>query len=470
MASEGSLVKNMKACLPKPLARFAGFAFLQCWILMLFSSSVVRYGAEAGLPLLELHAIASLMSVATALAILLCTIRLCPLARRKEPGLLMACLGCAGTLGLVCASSNLLPAWCGWAGMAAVAISVPWLYLSWQEYFSTQGARAAICGFACTTVIGAMLFLVLMFLPHVVGAVVSAILPLAADLALRPHRGARFFTRVDRVMTPRELCADIAHDWSPRLMTVVCLVSFVYASLRATGVPLLGESGFDLWLRFAGASSAAALLACWVVLSAKTRSIMKAFYVAIPLSALGVVAVAVPTGWSGEVGMFLGTCAFSLVSSLVWIVMLEKAFSRKLPILGLIASLWMASYTGIFTGQVLAFMWPFGGEFLRYVLLLALVAASLLLVSMNGKLTVSSAVLDAPEQAPVAQRAIEIAETAKLSPRETEILAIWLAGHNASYIEETLHISRNTVKTHLKHIYQKTGVESKEDLLKLGER
>lgn len=150
--------------------------------------------------------------------------------------------------------------------------------------------------------------------------------------------------------------------------------------------------------------------------------------------------------------------------------MLEKAFSRKLPILGLIASLWMASYTGIFAGQVLAFVWPFGGEFLRYVLLSALVAASLLLVSMNGKLTVSSVVLDAPEATPVAQRALEIAETAKLSPRETEILTIWLAGHNASYIEETLHISRNTVKTHLKHIYQKTGVESKEDLLRLGER
>lgn len=37
------------------------------------------------------------------------------------------------------------------------------------------------------------------------------------------------------------------------------------------------------------------------------------------------------------------------------------------------------------------------------------------------------------------------------------------------YIEETLHISRNTIKTHLSHIYQKTGTSNREELIAVSE-
>jgi DNA-binding CsgD family transcriptional regulator len=56
-----------------------------------------------------------------------------------------------------------------------------------------------------------------------------------------------------------------------------------------------------------------------------------------------------------------------------------------------------------------------------------------------------------------------------LSPREKEVLAIWLSGHTSSYVEENLHISKNTVKTHLSHIYAKTGTSNREELLTLLE-
>ena len=324
-------------------------------------------------------------------------------------------------------------------------------------------------GFALATIGGAALFFALGLVPREVGVAAMVLLPLVADLSLRPHRGARFYSRAEHVMTTRELCADIAHDWSPRLMTVVCLVALVYGAVRAASAPSQAIGGMELWIRFGGSLSAASVVACLVVLSVHRSSIMKAFYVAIPLAALGAIALDLPFKGSSELAVFLGSCGFSLVNYLVWIIMLEKAFSRKLPVLGLLASLWSASYVGVLAGQLLAATWPFAAEYRGYPMLLALIAASLLLVSMNGKLTVSQAVLEPPEAAPLAQRALEIAEAAKLSPRETEILTIWLAGHNAAYIEETLHISRNTVKTHLKHIYQKTGVESKEELLRMGQ-
>lgn len=54
-----------------------------------------------------------------------------------------------------------------------------------------------------------------------------------------------------------------------------------------------------------------------------------------------------------------------------------------------------------------------------------------------------------------------------LSPRETEVLGIWATGRPASYVEKVLFISQNTVKTHLNHIYAKTGTANRSELLEL---
>lgn len=56
-----------------------------------------------------------------------------------------------------------------------------------------------------------------------------------------------------------------------------------------------------------------------------------------------------------------------------------------------------------------------------------------------------------------------------LSKREVEVLEYLLAGRNTPYIAEKLTISRSTVHTHIKHIYEKTGVHARQDLLDLIE-
>ena len=54
-----------------------------------------------------------------------------------------------------------------------------------------------------------------------------------------------------------------------------------------------------------------------------------------------------------------------------------------------------------------------------------------------------------------------------LTDREMDVLVLLLAGYNAADIAEMLSISTNTVKTHLKGIYAKTGVHSRRDLIAL---
>jgi DNA-binding CsgD family transcriptional regulator len=60
-----------------------------------------------------------------------------------------------------------------------------------------------------------------------------------------------------------------------------------------------------------------------------------------------------------------------------------------------------------------------------------------------------------------------IAADAALTAREREIARMLSQGRNAPYIEEKLVISRATVKTHIRHIYQKLDIHSQQELIDL---
>ncbi len=62
-----------------------------------------------------------------------------------------------------------------------------------------------------------------------------------------------------------------------------------------------------------------------------------------------------------------------------------------------------------------------------------------------------------------------IAQEAELSKRETEILPLALRGRTSERIAEKLFITKNTVDTHLRRIYAKCDVHSRQELIDLGE-
>lgn len=52
-----------------------------------------------------------------------------------------------------------------------------------------------------------------------------------------------------------------------------------------------------------------------------------------------------------------------------------------------------------------------------------------------------------------------------LTAREEEVLCLVLTGRTTTYISEALSISRNTVNTHIRHLYQKIGIHDRQELL-----
>lgn len=60
-----------------------------------------------------------------------------------------------------------------------------------------------------------------------------------------------------------------------------------------------------------------------------------------------------------------------------------------------------------------------------------------------------------------------IGETATLTERETEIFTLLAQGYSLPQIRDRLFISKNTVATHVKHLYRKLGIHSRQELLNM---
>lgn len=65
------------------------------------------------------------------------------------------------------------------------------------------------------------------------------------------------------------------------------------------------------------------------------------------------------------------------------------------------------------------------------------------------------------------KRCADIAEAYGLTPREQEVFAMLARGRNREYIQEKLVVSRNTVKAHVRHVYEKLGIHSHQELIDL---
>ena len=63
----------------------------------------------------------------------------------------------------------------------------------------------------------------------------------------------------------------------------------------------------------------------------------------------------------------------------------------------------------------------------------------------------------------------ELAREYKLSPREAEVFGFLAKGRSVPYMRDVLVISKSTIETHIKHIYAKCNVHSKQELLDLVE-
>ena len=179
-------------------------------------------------------------------------------------------------------------------------------------------------------------------------------------------------------------------------------------------------------------------------------------------------------------GMSFAGAALSWI--LIWIVFASVGMANPAGALWAVGAGYTMQAVGLEAGSVLGQLaaggWGAvpGVETLAHLVSVLVVMAFVgyLLVGLRGFSFSEAFASIVPAVAPtlsrdpwaaVERRCRELAETQGLSDRELEVTLLLARGKTGQEIQDALTVSRNTVKTHVRHIYRKLGVHSQQELI-----
>lgn len=221
-----------------------------------------------------------------------------------------------------------------------------------------------------------------------------------------------------------------------------------------------------------------ALLLMPALLMKKSFNVGRLYKMALPLSAAGFLLL--PLLWNAAGGIVNAFAQLgSMVASIIlWCMLADMARDTRLPS-ALVFSVALActnaaQLLGVLVGFFNASRFTAGSLTLTVVALVSLYLLSMLslflfkdkdLSADEGAASVTQVVVH--EEQWFAERCAYLAGEHRLTARETEIFALLAQGRTVHGISEKLFVSENTVKSHIKSIYQKLGIHLRSELIDL---
>ena len=322
--------------------------------------------------------------------------------------------------------------------------------------------------------------LVVPSLSGVAAAVVVALLPVASGVLLLLTKRSvdqRVVARFDPTETPHDARVRTANVVRAFVLIAVaygigCTAPFLFSA----ALPPAMESATTA----VGMLVAVAFSALLVVFS--TRVDLGAVYrwISVPL-VFSLICTAFDSWAADALSYCLGSVVFTglEIITVLYFVRLSQKTNRTVTFLVGIGV--CATYTGVLIGYL-------AGPFLHGLVMQGVTDAKTCALVLIGVFVVSTLLAPhrdgawvertAPvlphesEATPVAidpleARCAALASAHGLSRREREVFALLARGRSRPYIRDTLVLSKNTVATHVKHIYQKLDVHSQQELLDL---
>lgn len=163
------------------------------------------------------------------------------------------------------------------------------------------------------------------------------------------------------------------------------------------------------------------------------------------------------SGVAGETG-------FAFFDIAVWVALTTTTRATKLSPTFVFGLGQAVLAVATLLGMILIFAIGVGGKIVSLLLITIYLVFLAATMTRNDQQNVRRKI-DLEEY--LGERCAELGTHFLLSPREKEVLLYLSRGHSHVYIAETLFISENTVRSHVRKIYDKMGISSREELLKL---
>ncbi|SEO64322.1 LuxR C-terminal-related transcriptional regulator [Denitrobacterium detoxificans] len=349
---------------------------------------------------------------------------------------------------------------------------------AWALTLSQEDSRTAFQASATSVLVGVALYGTSAFLPNQASyALFSAsciFASAAALLPLKPNEGKDD----EALAAPDDRVAYvISRTWRPLAGTTLSALV-----LGLIWNPLYAGIELDTGMLFAASlcGSAAISIVCAVAFAkAGVRAAHVMDRTGLPIAA-AIVLLCPYLEQLGGGALFISSslkeAAFALFLIMTWTSCCKAASTPK-STLRVAGTFLLCATAAMLLGALIIPQIGTAGRILNSIVLIVYLAA---LAFLNSPVKPQEATDDAKESneeaereatpnisASIAQNAERLAKAGALSPRETEVLALLARGHSYAKIAQTLYVSDNTVKTHVRNIYRKLKIESREELFDL---
>lgn len=246
-----------------------------------------------------------------------------------------------------------------------------------------------------------------------------------------------------------------------------------FRGVLATGIGLEAKIGSMFF--FGGVAAASVAIALSGIARIPKFDAALVYKVTLPVVMAAILLLLVSTERMAFISAFLIGFGYICFDLGAWILVASIARRARLSPALLFALMSLASHLGMLAGALLGTFSLFSEASIDLTLALTgifLVAAA---TPTFGRINIvgvgerAEGDVEAGPSATDERAAALIAERFGLTRRESEILGLLLEGRSRDYIEKQLVLSKSTVKTHVRHIYEKTGVHGQQELLSLAD-
>lgn len=445
-----------------------GYSFLASWRIALFLQLLCL--VPSGYAPIGTATVWHVIMLSTALGgVLVCVTgkRFSPLYASKLYLLACGLLGSGGMLTIALFVQGFVGDIVFLLGLGSGGIAFALVTAAWLQRFIAQGLDSVAWNYLAGNVMGTLLFFAVSTALQSGALYLFAAFPLVSCLSIKNK------LRPDAEKGEDEMghLFEGADQLGPAPTSYTIIRLFVVLVLVCLSFGLLGFQTFgrtatfpaEMFMTLASLDVLVCILAKVIASFAYASRSLLVFYLAIPLICASTLCMLFATSSPAWVAFYCAALVgFQLTSFMVVFKIAETFHDLSNNVPPYIGGIIIIQHAGQLAGQLLGPLFPYEAA-ISIAVLICMVGAALTVMNSS-----TSFALNTPNRRTAKIETIrKVAQKYNLTSRETDVLELWGMGHTSNYIEQQLYIAKSTVKTHLTHIYQKTGVESKEDLLQL---
>ena len=366
-------------------------------------------------------------------------------------------------------------------GSVAMGLGMVPLLIAWGSIFSTANINQAEIIIPLSILLSMMLTVAVCLLTGWWSVMITASLPIISTTLLRKGHA-----QINRLIQDQKI--DVLYDsfpvkniWLSNWRIILLLVVFLTARTILRDYTMPGYSEY-VSSRFIGIFAigiiAAAVVTYLFLFNSKKISLIAMLQFVLPLSCASLLFTSIAPSNLLNVGFTMSFIAFINLDVFAWIKSSSLARSGGYSCTEAVGGVRLAVQGGGFIGVILILLLPhLDTQLFMFILTIILIVTAMIAISGATQTDTTAPLQQAPIEISDKElsrdgfpaRYSKLGKDYGLSPRELEVFLLLSKGRDVPYIRDELCISRNTVNTHIKHIFGKLNIHSKQELLDLVE-